>query len=53
MVHEWANILTGEPEWVLKFDRWVGIGPDGCSVLATHLIRGMNGLCGKWDLNVN
>lgn len=43
-MHEWANVLTGEPEWVLKFDRGVGFGPDGCSVLVTHLMGGLNTL---------
>lgn len=34
---DWRAAING-PQWVLKFDGAAGVGPDGRSVLVTHLI---------------
>lgn len=41
----WANFLTYEPQWVVKFGRGTGAGADEWSVLVTHLIVGKNTSC--------
>lgn len=43
----WAEVLTGGPRWLVKFDQEAGAGAAGRSVLVTHLKGGKHL---SWDM---